>query len=163
LIHDMIVKALLFILGAAIINIAGTNNLKQMGGLIRHHPLLGWLFFIAGLALAGIPPFSGFIGKWMVLQSGVEAGLYWVVAVGLLSSFMVLYSVIKIFIFGFWGEEADMTTQKRPTGLGVLIPGVLLTAIVIGLGIGADPFIHYIDQAVEVLKEPALYIKAVLK
>lgn len=162
LIHDMIIKALLFILGGALISIAGTNMLKEMSGIIRYHPMLGWLFLISGLALAGIPPLSGFIGKIMVLQSGVDTGLYWVVGVGLFSSLMVLYSVIKMFIHGFWGEAVDVGEEKQSTGAGVLVPAAALTAIVVFMGLGAEPILDYIEQAVEVLKNPALYIEAVL-
>ncbi len=63
LIHDMIAKALIFILGGAIISIAGTDQLRDINGLIRYRPLLGWLFFLSALALAGVPPLSGFVGK----------------------------------------------------------------------------------------------------
>lgn len=44
LIHDMIIKALIFLIGGTIIHITGTSNLKEMSGLIRNHPQLGWMF-----------------------------------------------------------------------------------------------------------------------
>ena len=68
----MLAKALIFILGGAIISIAGTDKLRDINGLIRYRPLLGWLFFLSALAFAGVPPLSGFVGKVLILQGGVE-------------------------------------------------------------------------------------------
>src|SRR5690625_2935376 len=74
LIHDMIVKALLFLLVGTMIALTGKNRLNQMSGLIRNYPVLGWLVFIVTLSLAGIPPFSGFLGKVLVGGAAVEKG-----------------------------------------------------------------------------------------
>ncbi|GIQ69099.1 Na+/H+ antiporter subunit D [Xylanibacillus composti] len=161
LVHDMIAKALIFILGGAMISIAGTHKLREISGLISHHPLLGWLFFLSALALAGVPPFSGFVGKLMILQGGVEKEFYAIVSISLVTSLLVLYSVMKIFIHGFWGETILSEDEEKSTGKGILIPGSILAAFIIALGLGADWALIYIDQAVEVLMNPSLYIEAV--
>lgn len=74
LLHDMIIKTLLFLLGGALIAAAGTASLNNMGGLIRSYPLLGWMFFVAALALAGVPPLSGFPGKLMLFEGALPRG-----------------------------------------------------------------------------------------
>ena len=73
LMHDMIAKAL-FILGGIIIASAGANKLSDMGGLMKRHPLVGWMFFIVALALVGIPPLSGFLGKVLIVRGGLSEG-----------------------------------------------------------------------------------------
>lgn len=163
LIHDMIVKALLFLLGGTIIGITGTGKLKEMSGLIRNHPLLGWMFFITVLALAGIPPLSGFIGKVLVIKGTMEMEFYWLTVVGLLSSLMVLYSVMKIFINVFWGETYLSKDKEKGTTYGLLFPCVLLTTVSIALGLGVEGITCYIEQAANGLMNPDIYIKAVLK
>ncbi|MGO4887271.1 Na+/H+ antiporter subunit D [Anaerobacillus sp. MEB173] len=163
LIHDMIIKALLFLLAGAMITVAGTSNLKEMGGLIKNHPLLGWMFFVAALALAGVPPLSGFIGKLLITQGGLEGGFYWVVAIGLLSSLLVLYSVMKIFMNGFWREQKLSKDEEKGTTKGLLYPCAFLLMISIALGLGAEWLYPYVWQAAETLMDPSTYIQAVLK
>ncbi|OUM98511.1 MAG: Na+/H+ antiporter subunit D [Paenibacillaceae bacterium ZCTH02-B3] len=162
LLHDMVAKALIFILGGAIISIAGTDRLREINGLIRYRPMLGWLFFVAALALAGIPPLSGFVGKAMILGSGIESGHVLLAAVGLLSSLLVLYSVMKVFMQSFWGETLLSEDEAHATGKGALLPGSILAALVIGLGLGADWVLAYVDIAAETMVNPVQYIDAVL-
>jgi multicomponent Na+:H+ antiporter subunit D len=161
LIHDMIVKALLFLLGGTIIYLTGTGKLKEMSGLIRLHPQLGWMFFIAALSLSGIPPLSGFIGKIFITEGTFHSGYFWLGGIGLLSGLMVLYSMLKVFMNVFWGytnlsEETDKGTHK-----GLLLPIGILTVLTIALGLGAEGIHEYVDLAVMGLMEPGLYIDAV--
>jgi len=163
LLHDMIAKALLFILGGTIISIAGTDRLRDIAGLIRYRPLLGWLFFLTVLSIAGIPPLSGFVGKVMILEAGVHHGQYVVAAVGLLSSLLVLYSLMKVFIQSFWGETFLTESEAFFTGKGFHAPALVLAFLTVAMGLGADRVLPYIDAAVNVMTNPELYIRAVLK
>src|SRR5690606_13974361 len=56
LVHDLIVNVLLFLLTGTVIILTGYTHFDKISGLIRNYPLLGWLFFIVMLSLAGIPP-----------------------------------------------------------------------------------------------------------
>ncbi|HHW06914.1 MAG TPA: Na+/H+ antiporter subunit D [Clostridia bacterium] len=166
-IHDMVMKALLFLLGGTVIAITGTSKLKAMSGLIRNHTLLGWLFFVTTLALAGIPPLSGFVGKVLIIKEGLAlgtgyGGLYVLAGIGLLSSMLVLYSLLKIFINGFWGETVLSEEMEKGTDRGLLLPCVLLTAVSLFIGLGAEFLYPYVDQAVTSLLHPGIYIEAVL-
>ena len=161
MVHDMIIKAALFLLIGIMIRLAGTGSLKGMGGMIRQYPVLGWTFFIAAISLAGIPPFSGFTGKLLILQGAAEKGAYTGMAAVLISSLFVLYSVMKIFIRGFWGKEREYSAGvpvKR-----MLVPAVFLTGISVLYGIGAEAVYPYIHHAAETMLNPAVYIDAVLK
>ncbi|GGG20068.1 Na+/H+ antiporter subunit D [Paenibacillus abyssi] len=162
LIHDMVVKALLFLLGGTLIAVAGTEQLREMGGLIKRYPLLGWLFFVAAMALVGVPPLSGFIGKLLIVRGGLEDGWYWISGIGLASSLLMLYSMMKIFMSAFWGEEKS-GVQPKVSVKGLLAPSVCLTVLVIFLGVGAEWVYPYVSMAAEVLAEPQQYIQAVLK
>lgn len=160
LIHDMIAKALLFLLGGTIIYLTGTGKLKDMSGLIRLYPVLGWMFFIAALTLSGIPPLSGFIGKIFITEGTFHSGYYWLGGIGLLSGLMVLYSLLKIFMNVFWGYTSTDEVEKGTTP-GILLPIGVLTVLTIALGLGAELIHEYVDLAVMGLMDPSLYIDAV--
>lgn len=159
LMHDMIAKALVYIIGLAL---AGTAQLGEGNESSPFRPWLGWLFFVTALAIAGVPPLSGFVGKLMILQGGVAQNYLVMAGVGLLTSLMVLYSLIKVFINGFWAEKPLGGGEAPTTGREALAPGVMLAALVIGLGLGADWVMDLVQQATEVMVDPSVYIEAVL-
>ncbi len=163
LLHDMVIKGALFLLAGAMIVITGTSKIKEMGGLIKRHPLLGWMFFLAVIALAGIPPLSGFVGKLLLLQSGLETENYTFVAVLLISSLLVLYSVMKIFINCFWREPRLSAEQEKGSTKGLLYPPFMLLILSIFMGVGAEWIYPYVAEAAQTLSDPSIYIHSVLK
>ncbi|MCA0970001.1 Na+/H+ antiporter subunit D [Halobacillus litoralis] len=164
LVHDMIIKAALFLLVGIIAYVAGTSDLRKMGGLIHHYPVLGWFFFVASLVLAGIPPFSGFIGKLLLLQGGLAQDEIMIVIVALLSSLLILFSMIRIFIRGFWGEKTENPhPERKPAASKMVWPAGVLLAMSITLGIGAEWFYPTISNISEYIMDPQIYIDSVLK
>ena len=163
LIHDMIIKAALFILIGIIIAVTGTSNLRNMGGLMKTHASLGWMYLIAAFGLIGIPPLSGFIGKLLIVQGGFEAGNTWATIIILASSVIVLLSAMRIFIYAFWGEPVAIPKSDRRSYRKEMIPAILLVVISIAYGVGTEWLIPYMADASDILLDPSIYIDAVLK
>ncbi|OME06478.1 Na+/H+ antiporter subunit D [Paenibacillus odorifer] len=163
LMHDMVAKALLFFLGGMIISASGTDRLREMGGLIRRYPWTGWMFFVLTLALVGVPPLSGFAGKVMMVRSGFGENHVALALIALASSFVVLYSLIKVFQQVFWGGEKREEQVKPLHYKAMMAPAAVLFAIVILMGVGAETVNGLVSQAGAVLADPALYINAVMK
>lgn len=164
LLHDMVAKALLFILGGFIVQLSGTSRLKEMGGMMKHHPAVGWMFFITALAIAGIPPLSGFAGKLLILQGGLQEKYYILTGAALISSFIVLYSLVRVFMSAFWGEEK----KPRLNSTAVLSKRHLISAaslfiIMMIMGFGSEWVYRFAAEAGNKLMNPADYIDAVLK
>lgn len=115
IVHHITVQTTLFLVAGLIEYRSGTTNLDRLGGLARHAPVLSVLFFVPAMNLAGIPPFSGFLGKLGLLEAGVQAGdALAIVGVGaaVVTSLLTLYSVAKIWNRAFWqpvGEVGDDT------------------------------------------------------
>ncbi|HLR51505.1 MAG TPA: Na+/H+ antiporter subunit D [Candidatus Avamphibacillus sp.] len=162
LIHDMIVKAMLYLLIGTMILLTGKTRINQMSGLIRNYPTLGWLFFIVTLSLAGIPPFSGFIGKVLVGQGTVETGAYLLLALAFISSIFVLYSLLRVFMNCFWGETIITIEDEKPMKISWLLPSAILAIATFALGLGAESISAYVSDAADTLMNPEIYIQAVL-
>lgn len=163
LIHDMLIKAALFLLVGILTIIYGTSDLRKMGGLMKSYPVLGWVFLITAFGLAGIPPLSGFPGKLLIVQGGFEGTHFWGSIIILATSLLVLLSVMRIFIYAFWGEPKKILPIDKARYNAMFIPTVILVALTIVLGVGAELFMPFIEQAAEVLLNPSLYYDAVLK
>lgn len=162
LIHDMIVKALLFLLAGSVILLTGTAKMDRMSGLIRNYPSLGWMFFVVMMSLAGVPPLSGFIGKVLVGQGAIESGHYVLLTLAFVSSIFVLYSLLRVFLNCFWGETIISEEDETPLKKGMLIPCAILVVATICLGVGAESVANYVTDAANTLLNPEIYIDAVL-
>src|SRR5690606_18338316 len=83
IVHQIVVKTSLFLVAGVVERRTGTGHLDRLSGLARVEPLLAGLFLLAALSLAGIPPLSGFVGKLGLVEAGLDAGSYAIVAVSL--------------------------------------------------------------------------------
>ncbi len=98
-------KALLFLGAGSVIHaLSGEQNIRRMGGLGRHLPWTHGTFVIAGLAIAGIFPLSGFFSKdeilWMAFN---QSPIYWVLGVG--GALLTAFYMTRLYILVFRGEE----------------------------------------------------------
>jgi len=168
IVHHIIVKANLFLVAGVIRQETGSFALKRIGGLWAVKPLLGLMFLIPALSLAGIPPLSGFWGKFVVIRSGLEAQAWLLAGVSLAVGVLTLYSMIKIWNEAFWKavpEDADAPTLlpwSRRERAVTYAPIVALGALTLTIGLFTEPFAALSMQAAESLLDRNAYIAAVL-
>ncbi|WP_026553473.1 Na+/H+ antiporter subunit D [Arthrobacter sp. H20] len=108
--HHITVQTSLFLVTGLIERRGGTANMDRLGGLAKLSPILAVLFFIPAMNLAGIPPFSGFLGKLGILQAGVELGTpmaYIAVAASVLTSLLTLLAIARVWNRAFWRRPED--------------------------------------------------------
>ena len=163
IVHDMIIKAALFLLIGIVIKITGSSDLNQFSGLIKRYPGLTWTFFMAAISLAGVPPLSGFFGKLLIIKGGFSEEYYWGAVIVLLSSLLILFSVMKIFINGFWGTPRSYPEEDKVPVRTLLIAPIILVVLSILMGVGSETIYPYILQASDTLLNPDIYIDAVIK
>ena len=159
-VHHIIVKASLFLIGGIAERVSGTQDLKKMGGLLDVAPGVAGLFFVAAMSLAGMPPFSGFLSKLVLIRAGLGGGHYVVVAISLATSFLTLYSMGKIWTYAFWGrsEHAHALAPYR----ALMAPTAILVAMTIAIGFAAQPFLRLAADAAVEITDPRAYVTAVL-
>ena len=108
--HHITVQTVLFLVAGLIEYRSGTTNLSRLGGLARSAPVLSVVFFIPAMNLAGIPPFSGFLGKVALGQAGIADGDWLAittVAASILTSLLTLYAIAKVWNRAFWQPAPD--------------------------------------------------------
>lgn len=167
IIHHIIVKTNLFLVGGVVNKMYGTYDLKKLGGIYKSYPLLGLLFLIPALSLAGIPPLSGFWAKFTVVKAGLDLESYLIVIVSLVVGLLTLFSMTKIWNEAFWKDLPKESSEANlPASLlqRILLfsPIVLLAIITITIGFNVEPFFEIAQKAAEQLLNPKEYIDAVL-
>jgi len=152
--HHSLVKAGLFLTAALIFRHTGHYDLRRIGGLYAAKPGLAAFFLILALSLVGIPPFSGFWGKYLIVRESFLQGEFLWGGVALFVGALTLYSMLKIWLEAFWKPHPDRNWQPHPntrllsayTGLGGL------TLIVLWMGLYPDPLIGFALDAVATLR-----------
>ncbi|MEM9033156.1 MAG: proton-conducting transporter membrane subunit [Actinomycetota bacterium] len=132
-VHQIPVKTALFLVGGLVEETTGTAALHRLGGLIRRAPVIAALFAIPALGVAGLPPFSGFLAKLSVVQAGLAAEEYAVVAASLFASLLTLFSMSKIWVGVFWGEPDEPTPVLADPDGGTLRPPRLMVWATVGM------------------------------
>jgi multicomponent Na+:H+ antiporter subunit D len=159
IIHHIMVKAGLFLIAGVGERVSGQQDIEGMGGYLERYPALATLFFIAGSSLAGVPPFSGFFVKFMVIGAGFEIGAPTVVAAALVASLLTLFSMMKVWQYVFWRKPAASTPSVPGWWYG---PVVLLVSFSLTLSAFAGPLYRLGTDAANQLLDRGRYVRAVL-
>lgn len=180
--HHITIQTTLFLVTGMVETRGGSTSLNKLGGLAAASPVLGILFFIPAMNLAGIPPLSGFVGKVGLLHAGAQQGsalAYALIAGGVLTSLLTLYAMAKVWNRAFWrpiSEEADELELaygeqyeedgERPDRRHLPWPMVVTTAGLVLVGVAitvvSGPLYGYVERSAADLVGGVAYARAVL-
>ncbi|MBD1396075.1 Na+/H+ antiporter subunit D [Pontibacter sp. JH31] len=170
IIHNILVKTNLFLISGVVAHRRGSFALKKLGSVYLQHPVLSLLFFISAFSLAGIPPFSGFWGKFMLAKAGFEIDSFAIVFTSLAVSLITIFSMTKIWNEVFWKRKPDtdpmldvMSEADQRVNRFLHVPVIFLVVFILFIGLYAEPVITMAQLAAEQLLNSELYINAVLK
>ncbi|UXU76264.1 MULTISPECIES: monovalent cation/H+ antiporter subunit D [unclassified Paracoccus (in: a-proteobacteria)] len=122
---------------------------------------LAALFFVSAIAVAGMPPLSGFIGKLLVMQASLQSpAVVWIWTVILVTSLVAIYGFSRAGSLLFWKSDGPATGEPMPP-LAVLAVGLLLAGLV-ALSLLAQPAMRFASQTAAQLHDPDSYLPAVL-
>lgn len=156
-------KALLFLGAGALIHAVHSNDYTAMGGLRKYMPVTRWTFLIGCLAIAGIPPFSGFFSKDEILSACYAWSPYigiWMSMVAALTAFYMF----RLYFLIFWWNEPDYGHHKpHDAPLPMSIPLVFLAAV--SCVAGFIPFGHFVTwnrEAYDIHLDPVISVSSVV-
>jgi multicomponent Na+:H+ antiporter subunit D len=162
-IHHIIVKATLFMVGGVAVVINRSDDLEKTGGLWAVAPILGIVFLLQALSLAGLPPLSGFWGKYMIIVEGVRQGRWVLVAIALLAGVLTLFSMLKIWNGAFWRSGAGVPLKIRDRRWKPMTAVTVgMTLLSLGIGLGAEFVLQIAQEAARQLMDRAGYIERLL-
>ncbi len=140
-------KSLLFLGAGSVIHGAGTQELREMGGLARKMPVTAVTWVVGAAALAGIPPLSGFVSKDGVLHAVLsESGVAG--AVLLLASLLTAFYTARVTKLAF-GDAYRGDGHPHEGGAVMWLPLCGLAVLAAGLGAAAGPIAHLLGHEAE--------------
>ncbi|WP_293575993.1 monovalent cation/H+ antiporter subunit D [Phaeobacter sp.] len=187
ILHSTLATALMFLIADQV--------MERQGGAIKALPpmaqsgLLSVMFFIGAIALAGMPPLSGFIGKLLILDAARSHDLvWWIWAAVLVGSLITIIGLARAGTLLFWkshglpdaetdaeaaqstvednatsGDDASMTTTHNNGSPLPITVCMTLAAIIAAMTIFAGPITRYTEATAQHLFAPSAYIETVLK
>ena len=139
-------KALLFLGAGSVIHAVHTNDLREMGGLRQKLPVTHGTFLIACLAIAGIPPLSGFFSKDEILAAAWDSGHYLVFAVAMMVAGLTAFYMFRLYFMTFWSEPHSRERLHHAHES----PGNMLFALVMlaipSVAAGFIPLGHFVHR-----------------
>ncbi len=160
IVHQIVVKTVMFLIGGLVESASGTGRLRDVTGVLHRYPVIALLFLPAALSLAGLPPFSGFVGKLALVQAGFGAGRWLVVGVSLFASVLTLFSMTKIWSGAFWGTPTSNLTRTPSRTMMAATGGLVVLSLFIGLA--GQPLVEIATRAAGDLLDIESYSAAVL-
>ncbi|MDO8674141.1 MAG: NADH-quinone oxidoreductase subunit N [Dehalococcoidia bacterium] len=138
-----------FIAIIAISEKTGSDEIADFSGMAKRAPGLAMALAFCLISLTGIPPTVGFIGKFYLFSSAIEAGWIWLVVIGLVNSAISAYYYVKVVKVMYLGASASEEKIKLSapilTALGIAILGVFVA------GIYPGPLFQWVEAAAKSL------------
>jgi len=182
MVHHIVVQTTLFLAVGLVERRAGSTSILKVRGLMRAAPVLAVLYFLPAINLGGLPPFSGFIGKFALFDAAAQVGtplMYVLIAGGIVTSLLTLYTLMRAWNLSFWREEdeaeepvvadriayldeapaADEQSERR------VIPRIMtattagMVAVAVSLTLFAGPLYDLCASIGEALQDPVTLVQ----
>ncbi|MFL2000812.1 MULTISPECIES: Na+/H+ antiporter subunit D [unclassified Microbacterium] len=180
IVHHIVVQTTLFLAIGLVERRAGSTSVLRVRGLMRAAPVIAVLYFIPAVNLGGLPPFSGFIGKYALFDAAAEIGtpiMIVLIVGGIVTSLLTLYALMRAWNLAFWREDEDSAeSDERISYLGDspeagtkterrAIPKIMtastagMVAVTVALTIFAGPLYEVCTRIGESLLQPVSVVQ----
>lgn len=168
-VHSMVSMAGLYLAAGIIGARNGSFELRELGGLYAASPWFAAAFLVLALSAAGLPPFSGFWPKVLIVKGALFVGEWWIAAAILATALLSSLALVRIWLHAFWrggpegtpdGSEAARLVRADVPALP-LFATFALSAITIALGVFPEPLAALSAEGAKGLIDPAAYVASV--
>ncbi|RYF79912.1 MAG: Na+/H+ antiporter subunit D, partial [Chitinophagaceae bacterium] len=167
LIHDIIIKTNLFLVGGLVYKMSGELNMKRMGGIYANYPVLSLLMAIPLFSLIGVPPLSGFWPKIDLFKESFTTANYFLLGAFIFGSIVTLFVLARFWSEAFWKKPEnvvrrphiryyDMMPKNEKAAL--IIPIIFLSFISLYIGLGAENIFRLSNKIATELIDTSAYI-----
>jgi len=136
-------KSLLFLGAGAVIHYVHSNDMTDMGGLRKHMPVTHATFLLACLAIAGVPPLSGFFSKEEILLAAYE-GNKAIYFIALFTAGLTAFYMFRLYFMIFWQKEKHYDPHHGEGPMSMKLPLIVLSLLTIVTGF--IPFAQYVSS-----------------
>ncbi len=133
--NHFIFKALLFLAVGGVVMRVKTRNMYEMGGLITRMPLSFISVLIGIIALSGVPPLTGFAGKWLSYNAMILSGWYFQGAVVSFAGLVAFLYCFRLIFTIFLGQLKDNHRRVKEAPFWMLLPQMLLLGVVMAFSV----------------------------
>jgi formate hydrogenlyase subunit 3/multisubunit Na+/H+ antiporter MnhD subunit len=139
MLNHAIYETCFFFCAGAVEKKTGTNDLEKLGGLSKAMPVTFICCLIAALSISGVPPFNGFVSKWMIYQATIaNQNPYMLIflIIAMFCSALTLAVIIKLIYSVFLGKASTAAKKiKKDVGISMQIPMIVLAVLCILFGV----------------------------
>lgn len=169
-VHSIVVMTALYMAAGMMNTLGGSYSLRELGGLYRLSPAFAAVFLMLAFAVAGLPPFSGFWPKVVLVDAALRTGHGWLAASILVTGFLTTIAFGRVWIFAFWrggaegvadGTLAARAVPARAAGADAWLPILALLSIVVLLGLQPEAMMQVANQGAGTLLDPIGYVRSV--
>jgi formate hydrogenlyase subunit 3/multisubunit Na+/H+ antiporter MnhD subunit len=136
ILNHAVMKTLLFYAAGAFLMRAGLRRIQDLAGLGKVMPFTAGVYALGSLALMGLPPFSGFVSKFLMIQAAVSAGQYAVAVIMLLGGIIAVVYYTRVigllFFHPYTGPNTGSAEVREAPASMLVAMGVLAAAVVFG-------------------------------
>ncbi|UCF15078.1 MAG: hypothetical protein JSW59_16840 [Phycisphaerales bacterium] len=165
MLNHSVFKSLLFLNSGAVVYGTGFRQLKSLGGLNHKMPITGGTSLIASMSIAGLPPFSGFWSKLIIIMACIQSGHFFLAAFAVFVSIVTLAYFLKVQRYAFFGELKGALREVREVPLAMCFSMIVLAILCTIMGVLLLPGARdlFINPAVNTLLNGREYVSLVLK
>ncbi|MBO9630370.1 MAG: Na+/H+ antiporter subunit D [Shinella sp.] len=158
--HSMVLMTALYLLAGQAAALAGSFSLAGLGGLYRKSSGFAAVSFILFVAACGLPPFSGFWPKVILVRASIDVGAWWLAAAILIGGFLLTIAFGRVFLLAYW-RPATAPQAAVSISWQAGLPLFVLTALVVAFGILPEQLLDMAQAAATGLIDPTAYLQSV--